>query len=579
MADALKFDDLKADDQATAAPEQSTSTPKFDDLVSDEDKYGGIGGQLYAATSGFLNTALPVVGHKIDEAIGSNDSELEKGTREQNPISYGIGQVGGLLGSPVGKAIGAAGKGASALVGEGILGSAAKLATESALLQTTDETAKYMAKDPTQSLSSAAVDIGLASLLGGAFGTTGGILGKGVSKVADSKLGEFVSDFRNRILEHTAPEAVNVADKAASLKRALSGMYTAEDVGPQNVDPNNMWTFPIRGAKEEVPEISYKNLSPGAKAADNFIQSKLTGEGLAGMAGGALGHATGIPYAGLVTGGIAAKALGPALDTIIKPVLQGVLSAEGFEAASKFAGSVIKGEAAIANGAKAVFDRGLDVVPGKLVATGEDRDKIKEALKVAQERPESLLNVGGSLDHYMPSHNVALGQLTGNAVQYLTSLQPKPAGMGNPLDSKIQPSKAQETRFNRALDIAQQPLQVLQHVKDGTLLSDDLKTLMTLYPSLHQKLVQHLTNNMIDQQAKGQAIPYKVRSGLSLLMAQPMDKTFTPQAIQSTQALYAPKQPQQGGGQIKKGTKSLEKLSSQYQTAEQKREADRSTKS
>lgn len=532
------------------------------------EQFGSGSDQLATAATGALNTAtgglFPKALSKTLSTLGIPEDFTNKtllNLREENPGSYGVGQVGGLL-APIGEAIGAAGKGAEALVGSGIAGAAARTAIEGALFQTTDEVAKRMMNDPDQTLQTAAVNVGLSGLLTGAFGAVGGILGKGVAKVADTDAGEFLNDFRNRVLEHVAP--------STSIEKVANPDYL------KIFSPGSKLGMYI---DQEVPkaEMSYKSLTAGQKAADAFMKSKLAGQGLGAAAGEIAGHSTGIPFAGMVGAGIGAKVLGPALDAIIKPVIRGLVSGGGFKAAADMANSVIKGDSLIANAAKSVFDRALDVLPAKLTPDAEKRDTIRKVLEVAHENPQAILNVGGPLDHYLPNHSVALGQLTANAIQYLQNLAPKPSGLGAPLDSRIEPSKAQQAKYNRALDIAQQPLQVVQHIKDGTLLVDDLKTFSTLYPKLHQPVAQALTNSMIEHMSKGESVPYRVRTGLSLFTGQPLDSTMSPQALQAIQALYAPKQPpQQGPAQkAKKNTAPLSKVSSQYETAEQSRESRR----
>lgn len=528
---------------------------------SDEDNYGDVPGQVATGALGALNSMTAGLGSAGLDKAGIMSADEQRVMRETNPISYGVGNVAGLLGGPVAEGIGAAGAGAKALVGSGILGSAAKLATEAALFQTTDEVAKKMMADPNQTMQTAAIDIGLSGLLGGAFGTVGGIVGKGLEKASDSKIGEFLSDFKNRIAEHVAPETVTTQIP-----------NTTKPFTPGS-SPESLKSI-FTESKMPRPEIQYESLSPGQKAADSFMESKLTGQGVAGMTGGAFGHATGIPFAGTIVGGLAAKTMGPALDSVIKPLIRGVVSGEGFEAASRLAGAVIKGENALQNGARAVFDKSMDVIPSKLLPTKEHREAIRNVLKTSQDAPQSLMKAGGQLDPYMPAHNTALGQLVGNSTALLGTAQPRPSGGSLPLDTKRPPTKGQEAMFNRSLDIAQQPLMVLQHIKDGTLMSHDLQTFAQIYPNLHPKIANSLISSMIEHVAGGGHVPYRTRMGLSLFTGAPLDSTMTPQALQSLQTMYAAKQnpPQQNGG--KRGsTKSLDKVSSQYQTAEQSREA------
>lgn len=542
---------------AGSAPGDFISDAHF---VSDADKHDTAFGHVASASMGAINSIAPGIGSKALSAIGVPE-DFQREVRDANPLSYAAGNVAGMFTGPISKGIGIAGNAAKSAVG-GATGVAAKLATEAALFQTTDEIAKYAMKDPQQSLQTAATNVTLSGLLGGSFGMAGGLLGKGVAKVADSKVGEFLQDFRDRLIEHTAPLPEPAMVKNPDYLKFKSGMLDQPMF--------------IKGEQAER-SLNMKGLSEGEKAADVFLKSKLAGKGLGATVGGTMGRATGIPFMGTIGAGIGAQSLGPALDAVIKPLINGVVSNEGFEAAAKFLGSIVKGDAAIVNAGRGVFDSAIDVVPGKLVTTREQRDHIKESLAMAQTNPDSIMHSGGSLNPYMPQHNVALGQMTANAVDYLNSIAPKPSGGVNPLDTKIPASKSQQAMFDRALNIANQPLTILQHVKDGTLMAHDMATLNTLYPALHPKLAQSLTNAMIDHRQKGGSIPYRTKVGLSIFMSQPMDASMTSQAIMAAQSTFLPKQQPQSPTKAPSAssTRSLSKMSSQYQTAEQSRAARR----
>ncbi len=231
-------------------------------------------GRVASGALGALNTATAGLGGKGLEKLGVTP-EFQRELKEANPISYGVGNVAGLL-SPVGEAIGAAGKGAQALVGTRVAGTAAKLATEAALFQTTDEVAKHVMQDPNQSLQTATVNIGLSGLLGGAFGAVGGIAGKGVAKVADSKVGEFLSDFRSRIAEHMAPETTSVASHELNPNYLKFGSPTTE--------PMFKAAEETMGARINIPNEGIKAAeTAGEKAADAFVKSKLGGQAIGSL--------------------------------------------------------------------------------------------------------------------------------------------------------------------------------------------------------------------------------------------------------------------------------------------------------
>ncbi len=173
----------------------------------------------------------------------------------------------------------------------------------------------------------------------------------------------------------------------------------------------------------------------------------------------------------------------------------------------------------------------------------------------------------------MPEHATAVGQTVARTTQYLNSLRPDTTPK-NPLDSKIPPSKIQTAAFNRALDIANQPLIVLKEIKDGSITPESVKNLVSLYPDLYKKLVGTLTSEMMSHLSKDEAVPYNTRIGLSLFLGQPMDSTLTPMGIVGAQPMPPSPMPQAQGSQSpgegqKHSMASLSKLPGSYQTQSQ----------
>ena len=116
----------------------------------------------------------------------------------------------------------------------------------------------------------------------------------------------------------------------------------------------------------------------------------------------------------------------------------------------------------------------------------------------------------------------------------------------NPFDKEPPADKAQTAIYNRQLDIAQQPLLVIKHAKDGTLLPQDVNTIQTIYPGLHSAIVQKLNDEMIDKKSQGVAIPYAQRVSLSLLMGStPLDSSMSPQNMQAIMKSSMTQQAQQ----------------------------------
>jgi hypothetical protein len=134
------------------------------------------------------------------------------------------------------------------------------------------------------------------------------------------------------------------------------------------------------------------------------------------------------------------------------------------------------------------------------------------------------------------------------------------------------PSKTQEAIYNKALDIAQNPLSVLKDVKNGTLTSTDTTHLQHLYPALYERIKEKLFSQIIDAKEQEKIIPYKVRMGLSRFLGQPLDVSMQPTSIMSNQqSMTNINASMQSKGNMDK----LKQQSIAEQTPQQARAADR----
>lgn len=245
-----------------------------------------------------------------------------------------------------------------------------------------------------------------------------------------------------------------------------------------------------------------------------------------------------------------------------------------FKNATKLAAATIRGDNAVGKGASAIFNSAKNVVPHEAALSKEDRDKLKEKLDSLGVDPDKLIDVG-SKNSSFPEYDTAFGQISARAVMYLAELKPKTDKMG-PLDPDRTPSRVEEYKYDRALDIAERPVAVLNGVKDGSITMDDVRTIKTLYPRLYDRMSQKITHEMIDHVSKGNPVPYSTRIGLSIFLGQPLDASLTPQAIRAAQPKPAQQamqaQSPQGGGRAH-SMAHLGKMNSMYMTPDQSRMA------
>ncbi len=290
------------------------------------------------------------------------------------------------------------------------------------------------------------------------------------------------------------------------------------------------------------------------------------------IAGAIIGHN---PVAGYLIGK-AAHYLGKDVPDAVRLAMLKFLgsdkpiNAAGFKSMVDMIQATSKGEAAINKATKNIFKADAAIISEHMRPSEGDRTKLDKALKKAQTNPEDLLKVGDS-HHYMPEYGTAVGQVAANATNYLNSKRPN-TSKAAPLDSEPKPSSTAMAEFNRTLNLAQQPLMILEHIKQGNITPQDIVTVRTLYPDLYNRISQKLVDGISNNVSKGDTVPYNTRLGLSMFLGMPLDSTMSPSAIMNAQPV--PKEaPQQGNPNVKKTGSSLTKMPKAYQTPEQAREA------
>lgn len=330
----------------------------------------------------------------------------------------------------------------------------------------------------------------------------------------------------------------------------------------------------LRTLHEALPKTT--NPSGTARTMDGLF-TKGAASAL-GLATAAMSHSGPM---GLITGYLAHLLGKEAPDAVRLAMLKFLasgerVSAEGLKAAAQMAKHTIEGEAILDKATKGLLkDTKVLKFP-----TPKDRELLKKQVQASIEKPEALLSVGGQLGHYLPEHGVALASATARNLSYLASIRPQVA-QAAPLDTIMKVSKTEESKYDRALDIAQNPNIVLKDIKDGTITLDDIKHLKTMYPALYQRINDKVMHAMIDAQSKGQTIPYKTKVGLSMFMGQPLDSSMSPHSIRTNQGTFVNMPQLQQQGQIKQPSatkmQNLNKLPSAYSTPGQARERYKST--
>lgn len=253
------------------------------------------------------------------------------------------------------------------------------------------------------------------------------------------------------------------------------------------------------------------------------------------------------------------------------------LKPEAFHAMNQFITNAAKGQVMMKKAADGVFKSGAAAIIA--IPSAKELAKLDKLVVQNQKNPEETITkvANGHTGYYLPDHQTSLTQTAVGAMQYLSGIKPE-AFRPSPLDQPIEPGPMEMARYNRALTIAQQPLTVLHHVKEGTILPTDIADLNGMYPGMYQQMTQQVTDAMINRKSDEMPIPYKTRMGVSLFLGQPIDSTMHPQSIMSAQPVPKPQGPQQGQGMKKGSPSALKNPGKNYQTPGQASEADRSSR-
>lgn len=675
-------------DQFESAAPSDTGTPPagaipVDQFESHEDAYGSTGQQVLTGVEGAAKGLLgPVatLGEKGLSSLGVEglSPEEQEGRAQENPWVHGLSEAGGF---GVGMLAGTGEAGLLAKAGEAVEGltaageantalriardtgdfaaiakakaaadaipfaaklgaGAAKAAAEMALLQTGDETSKYI-NDAPMSVGNTLAHIGLSAMLGGATGgifSGLGVLGrKGIEAVPEG-LTEFADRLKFRMSDTPAQEAAGKevlnafssletmqkdlssnkvwADAAKvlkdpgkasvvqkSLKKALDNVLPAYEEAKEAItagkppadfvksfdkyqktvqsimDDNGLPTTPIVGVGQVRDAM--KQSSPWTKAADVLYNKALSQAG-AGLIGGSvgsyLGEKTDLPGMGVVGALVGGSLASSVLPTILQPLLEKSIDSRAFRHAIEFAEAAVKGRKLVNDSAANLFKAGGMSAMRYAVPDDKKLDKLDKQVDTINQTPQTLVNTTKSLSHYMPAQGDQAMGTAGRAATYLNSIKPKSIQQ-NPLDTPIEPSKAEMAAYRKQLAIAESPLTIMNGIKDGSLSPQDVHTLQTVSPATYQQMTAAIQKELVDKVAKDENIPLEMRQSLSLFLGHPIDNVVTPAGIQATQSVYTPPQganaQQTTSPKKAKGSAPLSKAPKAYQTPLQAAESDR----
>lgn len=254
------------------------------------------------------------------------------------------------------------------------------------------------------------------------------------------------------------------------------------------------------------------------------------------------------------------------------------VNASGFKVMVDYYRQALKGAETTSKAIINLIQEHPSIIPQSLKPDEKAKEKLDKRVKEFGDNPSAMLDIYKDFNHYIDDHGMAIAAASANAVNYLNTIRPVERKEG-PLDDPMPPTLVEKQNYDVALSIAQQPLMILEDIKDGTLNSQKLLHLQNLYPDFYANMRFKVMNQLVEQAQKGEKIPYKTRMGLSLFLGTPLDSTMKPEGIMALQPKMAqaqqqemmPMQQQAGNNRQRGSMKNIGKLADQQLTPMQTR--------
>ena len=167
------------------------------------------------------------------------------------------------------------------------------------------------------------------------------------------------------------------------------------------------------------------------------------------------------------------------------------------------------------------------------------------------------VKAGAPLSYAAPQTAAAVGEKAISAVNFLMSKVPKnpyeavfPTG-GEP---EYEPSSMELAKFERYLQVVDNPLSVLDDIETGLLTKEHVEALKAVYPRLYMKIREEALEQMSEESAQKMSYAKKVQ--LSMLLDIPGDSSLLGKNIAALQTTFVPEEKEQGAQPLVKPTAS-----------------------
>jgi hypothetical protein len=332
-------------------------------------------------------------------------------------------------------------------------------------------------------------------------------------------------------LESLAEEPVTALKPLRRLEQQLGAMqrYLPEDAMQPSMDS-------VATLKDRVVDLTGDVASPRLEAFRERLAMLdrpppktplLDGmtQGMGATAGGAIGAATGIPYAGM-----AGAWLGKEFADVLKPLMRRVLGSF-----TEHAGAIDDGAAKFMAklGPPEAAGKALERLAGAAaVSGGSAYERATAAVRAAaanlDETDGVLAQELSGLEQAAPQTATQVRQSLLAKVQFLAAKVP-PVATGF-LGAPMEPSDSERATFARYVAAAEDPLRVLREIRAGMVMPETVEAAAALYPRHLERIKASIMAQLADPVVRAR-VPYATRMQLGTVLGIPVDPTLDPSFI------------------------------------------------
>jgi hypothetical protein len=168
-----------------------------------------------------------------------------------------------------------------------------------------------------------------------------------------------------------------------------------------------------------------------------------------------------------------------------------------------------------------------------------------------------------------PEIGMVMQQRMASALAFLNSKLPKPAVSAGVFEREYSPSSMELAKFERYLQVIEQPLTIFTEIKQGTLTREHVEALQAVYPEVYNEIRVQVMDKIAET---GNQLPYERKLQLGILLNIPADSSLQPQTIMQLQQSIntPPEQAQQAGPQFRPSAMGQTEMSERLQSGSEK---------